>query len=228
MNDSTALCSCARRYPTIFAWTNCYKNSFILFGLNHFRWCDFVYAWFSCMFVRSSLSRLPESNKRFVDLKIILVLLAFVDTAHQSFSVMCHIIPVSVLPSVLWRCWLGSRKGIRPVKKLSSGVLAWLSVWSEVQTCIWPSWCHYHSLSLASVKSRLVLPFWYRPTWVVPEKGPLNGCVCVSYKFTSESTSERIWKSVNIWGSYGQEFSVLFFFETQCRSDCFLTGWAMI
>jgi len=24
-------------------------------------------------------------------------------------------------------------------KKLSSGVLAWLSVWSEVQTGIWPS-----------------------------------------------------------------------------------------
>ena len=21
--------------------------------------------------------------------------------------------------------------------------------------------------------------FWYRLTWVVPEKGPLNGCVCV-------------------------------------------------
>ena len=33
-------------------------------------------------------------------------------------------------PSVLWRCWLGGRKGIRPVKKLSGGVLAWLSVWS--------------------------------------------------------------------------------------------------
>ena len=58
-------------------------------------------------------------------------------------------------------------------------MLAWLSVWSEVQTCIWPSWCHCHSLSLASVKSRLVLPFWYRLTWVVPDKGPLNGCVCV-------------------------------------------------
>jgi len=36
------------------------------------------------------------------------------------------------------------------------------SVWSEVQTCIWPSWCHCHSLSLASVKSGLVLAFWYR------------------------------------------------------------------
>ena len=34
-------------------------------------------------------------------------------------------------------------------------------------------------LSLASVKSRLVLLFWYRLTWVVPEKGPLNVCVCV-------------------------------------------------
>ena len=35
--------------------------------------------------------------------------------------------------------WLGGRKGIRPVKKLSGGLLLWLSVWSEVQTCIWPS-----------------------------------------------------------------------------------------
>jgi len=33
------------------------------------------------------------------------------------------------------------------------------------------------SLSLASVKSRLVVPFWYRLTQVVLDKGPLNGCV---------------------------------------------------
>jgi len=31
------------------------------------------------------------------------------------------------------------RKGIWPVKKQSGGLLVWLSVWSEVQTCIWPS-----------------------------------------------------------------------------------------
>ena len=31
----------------------------------------------------------------------------------------------------------------------------------------------------ASVKSRLVLPFRYRLTRVVPEKWPLNGCVCM-------------------------------------------------
>ena len=74
---------------------------------------------------------------------------------------------------------VGRQEGHPACKKLSGGVLTWLSVWSEVLTCICPSWCHCHSLSLASVKSRLVLPFWYRLTWVVPEKGPLNGCVCV-------------------------------------------------
>ena len=64
-------------------------------------------------------------------------------------------------------------------KNLSGGVLACLSLCSEVQTWIWPIWCHCHSLSLASVKSRLVLPFWYRLCRVVLDKGPLNGCVCV-------------------------------------------------
>ena len=74
---------------------------------------------------------------------------------------------------------VGWQEGHPACKKLSGGVLVWLSVWSEVQTCIWPSWCHCHSLSFAPVKSRLVLSFWYRLTWVVPEKGPLSGCVCV-------------------------------------------------
>ena len=74
---------------------------------------------------------------------------------------------------------VGQQEGHPACKKLIGGVLAWLPAWSEVQTCIWPGWCHCHSLSFASVKSRLVLPFWYRLTWVVPEKGPFNVCVCV-------------------------------------------------
>jgi len=64
------------------------------------------------------------------------------------------------------------QEGHPACKKLSGGVLAWLSAWSEVQTCICPSWCHCHSLSLASVKSRFVIPFWYRPTGVFPDKVP--------------------------------------------------------
>jgi len=72
-------------------------------------------------------------------------------------------------------------------------VVWWLSVRSEMQTCIWPSWYQCHSLSLASVKSRLVLPFWYRLTRVVPETGPLNGCVCVCVRFSFFSTDLRDW-----------------------------------
>jgi len=34
---------------------------------------------------------------------------------------------------------VGWQEGHPACKKLSGGVLAWLSVWSEVQTCIWPS-----------------------------------------------------------------------------------------
>ena len=71
---------------------------------------------------------------------------------------------------------VGQQEGHPACKKQSGGVLAWLSVWSEMQTCIWPSWCHCHSLSLDPVKSRLIFPFWYRLTQVVLEKRPLNGC----------------------------------------------------
>ena len=34
---------------------------------------------------------------------------------------------------------IGRQEGHPACKKLNGGVLAWLSVWSEVQTCIWPS-----------------------------------------------------------------------------------------
>jgi len=95
--------------------------------------------------------------------KIFLVIYLFIST-HVAFSALTLLV--------------GRQESHPACKRLSGGVLAWLSVWSEVQTCICSSWCHCHSLSLALGKSRLVLPFWYQLTWVVLEKGPLNGCVC--------------------------------------------------
>jgi len=60
---------------------------------------------------------------------------------------------------------------------VSDGVLVWSSVWSKVQiVCIWSSCQPKTPSSLATFKSRLVLPFWYRLTQVVLEKRPLNGC----------------------------------------------------
>jgi len=86
--------------------------------------------------------------------------------------------------------FVGRQEGHPACKKLSGGVLVWLSVWSKVQTCIWPSWCHCHSLSVASVKPRLVLPFWYRLTWVVPDslvcvKVPIVG-ICPQWWFLQD------------------------------------------
>jgi len=58
-------------------------------------------------------------------------------------------------------------------------MLAWLSVWGEVRICVRPSWSHCHSLSLAWVKSRLVL---VPAHWVIPHKvqrAIKQMCVCV-------------------------------------------------
>ena len=49
-----------------------------------------------------------------------------------------------------------------------------------------------------SVKSRLVLSFWYRLTRVVLEKGPLNGCVCLLDKY---------FKTVFEWLSFTWQFA---------------------
>ena len=76
---------------------------------------------------------------------------------------------------------------------LSGGLLAWLSVWSKVQTCRWPSWCHCHSLSLASVISWLVLPFWYRFTRVLVV--PDNRAVQRVFVYV---TSWRKWNWINL------------------------------
>jgi len=70
---------------------------------------------------------------------------------------------------------LGSRKGIQPVKTGGgTGMVICLERDADLHMA------QLMPLSLASVKSRLVLPFWYWLTWVVPEKGPLNSVrVCV-------------------------------------------------
>ena len=89
-------------------------------------------------------------------------------------------------PSVLWRCWLGGRKGIRPVKNWVvgcwRGYLGWDADLHIAQQMPLPL-----TISCSS-KSRLVLPSWFLPSWylltrVVPDKFQKNRktvvCVCV-------------------------------------------------
>ena len=87
---------------------------------------------------------------------------------------------LELFPSVLWCCWFGGRKVIRPVKNWVvgcwHGYLSWARCRLMAQLMPLP-------LTVSCFgKIRLVLPFWYWYwywlTQVVPEKGPLNGCVC--------------------------------------------------
>ena len=84
----------------------------------------------------------------------------------------------NIFPSVLWRCWLGGRKGIRPVKTewWATGVVICLEQGTDLHMAqLMPL---PHTVSCYS-KIQIGLTFWYWLTRVVPEKGLLNGCVCV-------------------------------------------------
>ena len=82
---------------------------------------------------------------------------------------------------------VGRQEGHPACKKLKSGgILAWLSVWSEVQTCIRPSWCRCHSLSLASVKSGLVFTFLVPAHLGIPGKRAIKR-VCVQKRPVGKS-----------------------------------------
>jgi len=98
---------------------------------------------------------------------------------------------------------VGRQEGHLACKTLSSGLLAWLSVWSEMQTCIQPSGCHCHSLSCFS---KIQIGF----TFLVPADPGSPGkravkrvcvcvCVCVRIAVCSVTLLHRYGNSHAIW-----------------------------
>jgi len=81
------------------------------------------------------------------------------------------------------QCFDAVSREEQPACKIEWWGIGVVIVWSEVQiVCVRSSWCHCRPKtpsSLATFKSRLVLPFWYQLTQVVLEKRPLNGCSAV-------------------------------------------------
>jgi len=73
---------------------------------------------------------------------------------------------------------VGRRKGTRSVKNRVVGCWRGYLSGARCRLAYGPADATA-TMSLASVKSRLVLHFWYQLTCVVPEKGPLNGCAGV-------------------------------------------------
>jgi len=68
-----------------------------------------------------------------------------VSTKHSSSDNGADSIPSNIAARVNKQCFgaltllVGQQEGHPACKKLSGGVLAWLSVWSDVQICLWPS-----------------------------------------------------------------------------------------
>jgi len=76
---------------------------------------------------------------------------------------------------------LGGRKGSRPVKTewWGAGVVICLEQGADLHMAqMMPLPLTVSCFS----EIQIGLPFWYRLTRVVPEKGPLNGCVCVWFR----------------------------------------------
>ena len=122
-----------------------------------------------------------------------------------------------ILPSVLWHCWLGSRKGIRPLK---NWVARYWRGYLFGARCIYLHMVHLMPLPscLAPVKSRtmsgLPVPFWCSLTQVVLAKRPLNGCssssiilITMPYHFVLNDFSHILWDTCINWRPHVLTFS---------------------
>ena len=82
------------------------------------------------------------------------------------------IVHLFLIAFVLWRCWLGGRKGIRPVKNWVvgcwRGCLGWDADLHIAQLMPLPLTISSSSKSRLAL-TFLVLPFWYLLTQVVPD-----------------------------------------------------------
>ena len=83
---------------------------------------------------------------------------------------------------------VGWQEGHLVCKNLSGGVLARLSVWGEVQICIWLRWCHCHSLNLAPV-THTTQPFYSSLDFVQDNPGELvpKGTFCHHLDFLMQN-----------------------------------------
>jgi len=88
-------------------------------------------------------------------------------------------------PSVGWRCWLGGRKGIGPERNRVVGCWGMVICLERGADSLVAQLMPLPLTVSCFSKVQIGLLFWYRLTWVVPEKGPLNRCVyrstCISW-----------------------------------------------
>ena len=103
---------------------------------------------------------------------------------------------------------VGRQEGHPACKKTSGGVLAWFSVWSEMQTCIWPQLMPLPLTVSCFSKIQIGFTFLVPAHLGSPGKGPLNGCVCYTRLKTvthpsTGPTCVNLVKWGKRWGGFG-------------------------
>jgi len=94
---------------------------------------------------------------------------------------------------------------------MSDKVLAWLSVWSEVQMiCLWSSWCHCHRIISCFIKIQIGLIFLLPAYPGCPGKEAVkrvSACLCLSSgaQETSRNIRGRCQGEVHTAGSVTQD-----------------------
>jgi len=71
--------------------------------------------------------------------KSLLVAHPLIPPPHVNLLLICCLTAFNARAFSALTLLVGRQEGHPACKKQSGGLLAWLSVWSEVQTCIWPS-----------------------------------------------------------------------------------------
>jgi len=101
------------------------------------------------------------------------------DSDNKLQLLLCdYIIHLVNLPSVLWHCWLGGRKGTRPVKNMGDGGSGHWLVQMEWRPAGW-SVCLPLIISPCTISPEVL--FWHRLDRVVPEKRAVKRLWCVWY-----------------------------------------------
>jgi len=88
--------------------------------------------------------------------------------------------------TVLWRCWLGVRKSIRPVKIEWWGAGMVICVErnaNDLHMVQLTNWCHCHRIVSCLIKIQIGLAFLVPSYRDRPGKEPLNGCLSVWQKY---------------------------------------------
>jgi len=112
---------------------------------------------------------------------------------YKIYKVWCFI-----LPSVLWRCWLGGRKGIRPVKTewWGAGVVICTERGADLHMAqLMPLPLTISCFSI--IQNSFYLSGTGSPGW--SRTGPLNVCVCGAFYYSSADPIDGA-RGIMFWG----------------------------